>query len=242
MSQSFTTLSALRREQLKISIPSKDDFQVFIRPENIADKIELTPNRATITYIPNINSDSNNIFLMHNTQYSIGILNYSRQDCNADIFIDGFHCGTFRVLKNTSNFRLQRPVDANKSFNFISQNSEQAIIAGHINDNSPNLGEILVEIRPKDTSYSRESSTTYGIASAGIKVETDSSPPKPNDATDGVKSTDDIVNPNGLTVLGSSTGQRFKEAPFIHTRGLHKFLYKLVIGDPDNNTIFFINN
>ena len=60
--------------------------------------------------------------------------------------------------------------------------------------------------------------------------------------TDNVKSADDFVNPTGVTVLGGSTGQRFKEAPYLHTRGIHKFQYKLTIGDPDNNTIFFINN
>ena len=257
--QSFTPHSPLRMEHPKISTPPKEKFQVFIKPENIADRIEKNHNRANITYIPNTNNTNNNIFLLHNTRYSIGVLNHSNNDCNADIFIDGSHHGTFRVLKNTSSFRLQRPLDTNKSFNFISKNSEHAIIAGNGNDNSPNLGEILVQIRPKDTTYSRQQSTIYAAATAsaglkdqGLKVETDygsayaelEDKTKNYDIADGSKSVqlDDSVYSEGLTVLGSCTTQTFKHAPYMPTNGLHTFLYKLVVGDPDLNTIFFINN
>ena len=235
--QALTPHSPLRMEHPKIPIPPKKNFMVFIKPENIADRIEKTVNRANITYIPNINNNNSNfIFLLHNTRYSIGVLNHSNNDCNADIFIDGTHHGTFRVLKNTSSFRLERPLDTNKSFNFISKNSEEAIISDKGNDNSPNLGEILVQIRPEDTTYSRQQSTIYAAATAGLKVETDSC-----DIADGSKSIQ-TADSEGFTVLGSCTTQTFKHAPYMHTNGLHTFLYKLVVGDPDLNTIFFINN
>ena len=254
--QTFIPHTPLTMELSK-TYPSKQKFQVFIRPENIADSIEKSYNRSSISYIPNINNTSNNIYLFHDTRYSIGILNQSCNDCNADIFIDGAHIGTFRILKNTSSFQLKRPIECNKSFNFISKNSEHAIITGMASDENPNLGEIRIEIRPRDTSYSRQQSTIYAAASAntGLKVECDygsasaefenkTKTHDTHDIADGGESTqlDDSGYSEGLTVLGSHTNQSFKHAPYMPTLGMHTFLYKLVVGDPEHNTIFYINN
>ena len=155
MAVSYNTLQALQREQNKISIPPKHKFQVFIKPECTCKSQKthdyITHNCGNVTYIPKYGSSSNIIYLHHKTKFTIGIFNASLGDCNAEIYVDDTYCGLFRVFKNSPSFQLKRPADSDKSFIFVSKNSESAYISGK--NTSLNCGVITVIIKPEDKRY-----------------------------------------------------------------------------------------
>ena len=123
----YTTLTGLRREQMKISVPDKSMFQVFIKTPCIC-----TTNCECYfkSYIPNIASNSNDIYLEHETTYSIGLLNFSNARANAHFFVDGKYLGMFRINNNADTFQLHRSLESNRSFVFMSTNSETAHMTG----------------------------------------------------------------------------------------------------------------
>ena len=234
--QSYTTLTALQREK-KISPPPRHCFLPFIKPECHCNNDLVDFNCESLAFIPNINSLSNNIYLKHGTKYNIGIINESNFNANADIFIDNQHIGSFRIPKNADNIQIERPVDVNRSFIFMSKNSDIAQLAGVNQISNRHLGIINIHLRPEDKSYH----TTYNInnntaRNRGLACE-----------VDGVSHTkiskkDENTTLPGCTLLGKPTSQSFKLSDYMYTKGLYKYSYKLVIGSPSNNTILHINN
>ena len=256
---SYQTMSGLERERLKVGVPSKDQFQVFIKPQCFCDAYLKEDTCENIAYIPSICSDDNTIFLRHRTQYNIGIINSSNFEADAEIFIDGVLVGVFRVHKNSTSFQLERPIDTNSSFNFVSKNSEEAFVSGINIDGNSRLGEISVYIRPEDRSYryspvyraipsgngndkldsicNDEFLAPPGVASSckkrGVSVETDCG--SLNTPAYKSKST-------GATLLGPCTTQNFQKTTSLLTKGMRIYTFKLKLGDPTKNTLFYINN
>ena len=161
----YSSLTGHNTNEINSLIPSKDQFKIFIKPE-CSCKSTDTSSCNDITYIPQSDTERDTIFLKHKTRYNIGILNNSEGDCLAIIYVDGEFCGKFRIDKKSS-FQLERPIDKNQSFVFVSKNSELGNLTGLSNTN---LGEILVHIIPEDKA-SRLQSIAFG--SASVKCETD---------------------------------------------------------------------
>ena len=235
--QSYTTLTALQREKNKISPPPRHCFLPFIKPECHCNNDLVDFNCESLAFIPNINSLSNNIYLKHGTKYNIGITNESNFNANADIFIDNQHIGSFRIPKNADNIQIERPVDVNRSFIFMSKNSDIAQLAGVNQISNRHLGIINIHLRPEDKSYHTTYNTNNNTArNQGLSCE-----------VDGISHTkiakkDENMTLPGCTVLGKPTFQSFKLSDYMHTKGLHKYSYKLVIGNPTTNTKLYINN
>ena len=272
---SYQTMSGLERERVKVGIPAKEQFQVFIKPQCFCDAYLKEDSCENIAYIPNICSDDNTIFLKHRTQYSIGIINSSNFDADAEIFIDGVLVGVFRIHKNSNSFQLERPIDTNSAFTFVSKNSEEALVSGlNINENS-RLGEVCVYIRPEDRSY--KNSPVYRAISSGnindkpdaicngdslvrpgdvpaaacanarhargVPVETDFSPPNSSSLISHRHTVPAYKSKStGATLLGPCTTQSFIKSSPLPTKGMHAFTFILRLGDPNSNTLFYINN
>ena len=237
MIQSYTTLSGLQREKDKISTPPKHIFQPFIKPECHCNNDLVNRNCESLAYIPNINSLSNNIYLKHGTKYNIGIINSSNFNANADIFIDNIHIGSFRIPKYADNIQIERPIDANRSFIFMSKNSDIAQLAGVNQIANTHLGIINIHNRPEDKSYHTTYNTNNTVHNQGLSCEVDGI-----SHTKIAKKKDENTTHLGCTVLGMPTSQTFKLSNYMHTKGLHKYSYKLVIGNPTTNTKLYINN
>lgn len=236
MSQPYTALGGLQREKAKISTPPKHIFLPFIKPECHCNNDLVNRYCESLAYIPNINSLSNNIYLKHGTKYNIGIINSSNFNANANIFIDNIHIGSFRIPKYADNIQIERPVDANRSFIFMSKNSDIAQLAGVNQIDNNHLGIINIHIRPEDKSYHTTHNTNNTAHNLGLSCE-----------VDGVSHTkiakkDENMTTLGCTVLGRPTLQSFKLSNYMRTKGLHKYSYKLVIGDPTTNTKLYLNN
>ena len=242
-SSSYTTLTALQRERNKISPPPKHLFMPFIKPECQCDP-NLPPNYNCegTAFIPNLKSLSRKIYLEHGTKYNIGIINDTDFNANADIYIDNIHIGSFRIPKHAQNLQIERPVDVNKSFIFTSKNSYIARSAG-VNNKISNrdLGIISVHVRPEDKSYR----ATYNIDNnfrsrnlRGLAVETDGG----SHTKISKKKAENTTTHPGCTLLGQPTSQGFKLSEYMHTKGHYQYSYKLVIGNPSNNTILGIIN
>ena len=162
----YSSLTGHNTNEINSLIPSKDQFKIFIKPE-CSCKSTDTSSCNDITYIPQSDTERDTIFLKHKTRYNIGILNNSEGDCLAIIYVDGEFCGKFRIDKKSS-FQLERPIDKNQSFVFVSKNSELGNLTGLSNTN---LGEILVHIIPEDKSSKVNQSIAF--KSASVKFETD---------------------------------------------------------------------
>ena len=248
MAVSYNTLQALQREQNKISIPPKHKFQVFIKPECTCKSQKthdyITHNCGNVTYIPKYRSSSNIIYLHHKTKFTIGIFNASLGDCNAEIYVDDTYCGLFRVFKNSPSFQLKRPADSDKSFIFVSKNSESAYISGK--NTSSNCGVITVIIKPEDKRYMYQPAIhSFSHTKIPPKIQTDAIPVSTQSQIETDFSCSDTIDSpiqSGCTILGSSTNQKFEIASFLPTRGMHVFRYILSVGKPENNSVFFIDN
>ena len=252
---SYQTMSGLERERLKVGVPSKDQFQVFIKPQCFCDAYLKEESCENIAYIPSICSDDNTIFLRHRTQYNIGIINSSNFEADAEIFIDGVLVGVFRVHKNSTSFQLERPIETNSSFNFVSKNSEEAFVSGINIDGNSRLGEISVYIRPEDRSY-RYSPVYRAIPSGNGNDKLDSTHNDESLAPPGVASSckkkgmsveTDFSSQNksklaGATLLGPCTTQHFQKTTSLSTKGMHIYTFRLKLGNPSENTLFYINN
>ena len=164
----YSTLSGLEREKLRTSIPSRDKFHIFIKPECLCVN-ERIPNCENIAFIPYYGFRSNNVYLNHGKRFNVGIMNLSDRRADAEIYIDGIQIGIFRLNKYSYNFQLERPVHSNKGFTFISKNSKEALDSGINESLNCKLGLITVYIRPEDTSY--KYMPTYRLSNAN-EVET----------------------------------------------------------------------
>ena len=237
MSESaFIPLSVVNNSLKQQVPPPSHNFQVFIKPQCSCDqylKDDLCENTA---FIPDLNSEPPVVFLRHLTEYNIGIINRSNYQANAEIYVDGLYIGSFRIHKNSSYFQLERPPHSDRSFTFVSKNSDEALLSGLCENEK--LGYITVKIRPEhkdDRILTIPTATDYSTANSD---SANSTPSRINIETDGNSS-----NPNvGGTLLGAKSNQRFQPAPKLSTRGLYIFSFRLMIGEPYNNQMLFIKN
>ena len=167
---SYRTLSPLEKNSKKQFIATRDHFSVFIDPVFDSPNIPAHFKTSRFAYIPRYGKNHQIVYLQHNTIYKIGISNHSDHSANCQIIIDGKSIGVFRVPKQSSHFRLERPLDHHQAFTFISSNSDIAKQAG-IPSSHCSGTSITIFIRPEDPSFNYKS---Y-IGFRGQACETDHS-------------------------------------------------------------------
>lgn len=228
---------------------SRDQFCIIIKPKNIGNYVHAQyfgcqPYMAR--------DELTNIELLHKTCYSIGIANYSNYPSIAQIEIDGqslgkFHCKARQVTT------IERPIDVNKAFIFISCNSTIAANSA-VNIHSPEGGIVKVTIYPQDPNYANQSNkwgfagtsnettgaktTKSDIWGAATACDTSTTCKGMTVMTDGISS-HNTSSRRGSTVLGDITDQIYKIGPYLETFGEHIYKIQLLVGDPEKNSEFF---
>jgi hypothetical protein len=150
-------------------------------------------------------------YLPHDSDFKIVFYNRSDKRANVEFLLDGAVVGEFRSNPH-SNIKLERPVDKQKVFKFVSANSEEGK-QGRL-DLAPKLGTIEIRVDP-EREYSRR--TVYNFNDDEIDNSTT--------VVDGCSSGSTTVAASassallGGTVLGKPSNQRFTSAEHIYTTG-----------------------
>lgn len=150
-------------------------------------------------------------YLPHNSDFKIVFHNRSDKRANVEFLLDGAVVGDFRSNPH-SNIKLERPVDKQKAFKFVSANSEEGK-QGRL-DLAPKLGTIEIRVDP-EREYSRRS--VYNFNNKHGFDETDKSTPVVDCCS--VASASASSASLGGTVLGRHSDQRFTSAEHIYTTG-----------------------
>ena len=123
-------------------------FKIVIKPMN-------GPDSHHIEYSSGVGFPATEMFtkiyLKHKTFYAICVINYSDMSGLAEISIDGKSIGNIFCSPHDITF-IQRPIEVNRSFLFISQDSVMSARSG-VNILSPMIGDIHVIIRPQDPAF-----------------------------------------------------------------------------------------
>lgn len=104
------------------------------------------------------------VALSHNTQYTIGLNNYSQLRCDAIVEIDGKHVGTWRLNKN-SRIVIERHANEKRLFTFLKRDTQQGDEAGLNKVTKDDMGVVSVLFIPEKKVYRKpynESLQTYG--------------------------------------------------------------------------------
>ncbi|AII15855.1 hypothetical protein PmNV_067 [Penaeus monodon nudivirus] len=132
------------------------------------------------------------VYLLNQEEYGVVLVNKTNRRMKAEIQIAGNHAGTFVVMGN-SKVVIQRPIDVDKKFQYVTLDSLELDQIQHIKNMAEfNLVQVVVK-------YEKDEIPESNISSRGIRVEVD--------GMDSGRSTVD-----GGTILSkNSSGQRFKK-------------------------------
>lgn len=155
-------------------------------------------------------------YLPHNSDFKIVFYNKGDKRANVEFLLDGTVIGEFRSNPH-SNIKLERPVDKQKAFKFVSANSEEGK-QGRL-DLAPKLGTIEIRVDPEREEPRRNivyafSQQHTGFDETDCTTVTDCCPPSPAVAAVAASSAS-----LGGTVLGKPSDQRFTYAEHIYTTG-----------------------
>lgn len=89
---------------------------------------------------------SGHVEMRHQDQYSIGLTNDAREQCDAHVVIDGKHVGTWRIPP-CATVNIERPADDNGRFTFYRLHTSDGRRSGLRNDED--LGLITVTFTPE---------------------------------------------------------------------------------------------
>lgn len=146
-------------------------------------------------------------YLPHNSDFKIVFHNRSDKRANVEFMLDGVVVGEFRSNPH-SNIKLERPVNKNRAFKFVSVNSKEGK-QGRL-DLAPKLGTIEIRVDPEQE-YNHN--IVYDLNKQRVGV----------DEIDGPASI-------GGTVLGRSSDQSFTFAEHIPTTGqIVKLFAKMMV-------------
>lgn len=150
-------------------------------------------------------------YLPHNSDFKIVFHNRSDKRANVEFLLDGAVIGEFRSNPH-SNIKLERPVDKQKAFKFVSANSEEGK-QGRL-DLAPKLGTIEIRVDPEREEPRHN--IVYNFSQQHLSF----------DEEDGYKAMTDgcpvavaASASLGGTVLGRHSDQRFTSAEHIYTTG-----------------------
>lgn len=158
----------------------------------------------------NFEKVGDSFYLPHNSDFKIVFHNRSDKRANVEFILDGTSVGEFRSNPH-SNIKLERPVNKQKAFKFVSANSEEGQ-QGRL-DLAPKLGTIEIRVDPE-----RENSrkTVWNAITSHFGVdEIDGSTVIDGPSVASAASAASL----GGTVLGKSSDQRFEYADPIFTTG-----------------------
>ncbi len=155
-------------------------------------------------------------YLPHNSDFKIVFYNRSDKRANVEFLLDGAVVGEFRSNPH-SNIKLERPVDKQKAFKFVSANSEEGK-QGRL-DLAPKLGTIEIRVDP-EREYNH--SIVYDFKNQHVGFdETDDSTTVVDCCPAGAASVSASAPASlGGTVLGRHSDQRFTSANHIYTTGM----------------------
>ena len=243
----------------------REMFKIVIKPMNKADSHHIEYSNGIGFHASEVFSK---IYLKHRTYYAICVINYSNKSGLAEITIDGKNIGNIFCHPHDVTL-IQRPIEINRSFLFISQDSVMSAQTG-LDILSPMIGNIHVIIRPQDPAFasiahkpitprtvendfSMPACNTFGFSAAGsessqTKKSTGmTTTATPQDTIDGCVDYNNMKKSYfedkslGGTVLSGVTRQNFSPAPFLRTLGEHHFIVNLVVGDPGKNHLFYLD-
>ena len=145
----------------------REMFKVAIKPINKADcyHVEYVNGNAFLA-----NEMFSEIQLKHRTYYAVCVINYSDKSGLAEISIDGKIIGNIFCPAHDITI-VERPVEINRSFVFISKDSVMSAQCG-LDINSPMTGNIHVIIRPQDPKFSSITHNPIMFASTRV-IEND---------------------------------------------------------------------
>ena len=90
-----------------------------------------------------INRHGTEYFVLENeSEYIVELYNANDVKCDAFLYIDGNHVGTWRVDPHRM-IRLARPMNANKKFTFIMENSQAAKSVGLVKKSDNGLIKVV---------------------------------------------------------------------------------------------------
>lgn len=160
-------------------------------------------------------------YLNHNSEFKIVFYNRSDKRANVEILLDGALIGEFRSNPH-SNIKLERPVNKEKMFTFVSVNSEEGK-QGRL-DLATKLGTIEINVDPEKehTMYSSVRNVVCDSAKSLSLTQQQGF-----DQLDCVGTKQKSI---GGTVLGNQSNQRFTFAEDIHTTGhIVKLFAKMMV-------------
>jgi hypothetical protein len=125
--------------------------RTFNQPKpTVLGKPKSVLHRAAFSvFIPQGNHlPTGHVEMRHQAQYSISLTNNAREQCDAQVVIDGKHVGTWRI-QPCSKVEIERPADDNGRFTFYRLHSSDGRRSGLRNDED--LGLITVTFIPEVT-------------------------------------------------------------------------------------------
>lgn len=156
----------------------------------------------------NFDKVGDTFYLPHNSEFKIVFHNRSDKRANVEFLIDGTIIGEFRSNSH-SNIKLERPVNKEKLFTFVSVDSEEGV-QGRL-DLAPKLGNIEINVDP-ELEYTRS-------VIRNVVCDSASSLSLKNNGTDQLDCAGVVSSSIGGTVLGKSSNQRFTFAEYMPTTG-----------------------
>jgi hypothetical protein len=152
-------------------------------------------------------------YLPHNSDFKIVFYNKSDKRANVEFLLDGAVIGEFRSNPQ-SNIKLERPVDKQKAFKFVSANSEEGK-QGRL-DLAPKLGTIEIRVDPEREEPRRNIVYNLNQQHLGFDETDCVTDCCPCPAVSASSASSALL---GGTVLGKPSDQRFTVANHIYTTG-----------------------
>jgi len=150
-------------------------------------------------------------YLPHNSDFKIVFHNRSDKRANVEFLLDGAGVGEFRSNPH-SNIKLERPVNKQKAFKFVSANSEEGK-QGRL-DLAPKLGTIEIRVDPEREEPRRN--IVYNFSQQHLSFDEEDGCKAITDCCPAMSASAASV---GGTVLGRHSDQSFTSAEHINTTG-----------------------
>ena len=218
-------LEATEYIEMSENITPREYFDVFIKTRCFCESGNCGLDHYN-AYQPN-NTVNREVYLPSNTPYSIGICNYHDHPILARITIDTIYLGKVHVHPYTT-INVKRPISVDKELVFVNKCSELSKLPSLAHWNIEALGTIQIDILPSKLSQDTVSFPPYDLCDNDVSY---------NNAFNMRHTAPAQVF--GGTVLGGSTSQTFRKAPFLQTKGQHRYIIRLRNGNPAANRLYF---